>query len=81
MVRMRKTESMKAVTIAVPEDVSKLVPEERMKFFEKEVDDFSAWMAQLKDWKYQGPLTKPERVLLLTYLMQKYEGKIDEEVR
>lgn len=62
----------------VPEEVQRLSREERMKFFEKEVEDFSDWMTRLPDWKYQGPLSKPERVLLLTYLMQKYEGKIDE---
>jgi hypothetical protein len=51
--------------------------EDRRLLFEKEIDRFSAWMRENPDWKQQGALTRPERVLLLTYLMHKYEGHID----
>jgi hypothetical protein len=51
--------------------------EELTELFQKEVDDFSEWMAGNPNWKQQGPLSRPEKVLLVTYLMQKYAGNID----
>lgn len=58
---------------AVHEQKSK---EEKLKVFEEEVSRFSNWLANLSDFKAQGPLSNPERALLLTYLLQKYNGKI-----
>jgi hypothetical protein len=52
-------------------------PEDRRLLFEQEVEEFSVWMTHNPDWKQQGALTRPERVLLLTYLMHKYAGHID----
>lgn len=54
-----------------------MAKEELRKIFEKEIDDFSTWMHNNPDWKQQGPLTRPERVIMLTYLMNKYAGHID----
>jgi len=62
------------VTVAVAGTPSK---EELLKIFTSEIDEFSQWMANNPDWKQQGALTRPERVLLLTYLMQKYAGNLD----
>jgi hypothetical protein len=68
---------MKGVVLTLAEEFKNLSQEELTELFKKEAEDFSNWMARLPDWKYQGPLTKPETVLLTTYLMQKYAGKID----
>ena len=54
-----------------------LSPEGLKTLFEREVDDYSAWLARLPDWKVQGPLSRGERALLLTYLMQKYKGQLE----
>lgn len=67
---------MKTVSIHI-EGEETLSDPDKLAILEKEVDDFDSWMQKLQDWKYQGPLTKPERVLLLTYLMQKHSGHID----
>ena len=57
------------------EELSKLAPTEAQPVFEQEVENFSAWLERgLPDWKWQGPLTKAERILLLTFLMQKHKG-------
>jgi hypothetical protein len=53
---------------------------EKLEILKKEVDDFSVWMTRLPDWKYQGALTRAERVLLITYLVHKSSGKLDEVV-
>jgi len=50
-----------------------------IQLFTKEVDDFSRWLERKPPTMQQGALTKAERVLLLTYLMQKYAGNIDKE--
>jgi hypothetical protein len=65
------------VTVAGAERMSDA---EKLEVFKKEVDDFSLWMSKLPDWKYQGALTRAERVLLITYLVHKSTGKIDEAV-
>lgn len=51
--------------------------EDLLKLFEQEVEDFSQWMEKNPRVMQQGALTRPERVLLLTYLMQKHAGNID----
>lgn len=48
-----------------------------LRTFTQEVDDFSAWLEKAPPALQQGALTKPERILLLTYLMQKYAGNLD----
>jgi len=53
--------------------------EELIKIFEAEIDKFSKWMETQPNWKQQGALTRPERVLLLTYFMQKWAGNIDKK--
>lgn len=55
--------------------------EEMLALFDKEVDDFSKWLAEkCPDVKARGPLSKPERALIKTYLVQKFTGKIDEDL-
>jgi hypothetical protein len=53
--------------------------EELVALFTRDVDDFSKWLETKPSTMQQGALTTPERVLLLTYLMQKYVGNIDKE--
>lgn len=50
---------------------------EKLEVLKKEIDDFSNWMTKLPDWKFQGALTRAERVMLLTYLVHKSSGKLD----
>lgn len=68
---------MKGVSIVLASELSGKTREELVAIFKQEVEDFSAWMERLPDWKYQGPLTSAERILLATYLIQKYTGHID----
>ena len=50
--------------------------EEKSLLFDEEVQRFSHWLSQLSDFKAQGPLSKPEKALLKTYLVHKHLGKI-----
>ena len=68
---------MKAVALTV--DEAYRTKEQQLALFEKEVEQFSQWMAGLKHPLQQGALTQPERVLLLTYLVQKNAGTLDKE--
>jgi len=67
---------MKDVVLKVEANVP-LSHEETLLLFQKEIDDFDRFMQGLKNPLQQGALTKPERVLLLTYLMQKYAGHLE----
>lgn len=51
--------------------------EEISALLDAEVDRFSTFMDNLDDWKAKGALSKPERALIKTYLVQKLTGKID----
>ena len=70
---------MRQVTVVITDNLL-ISDEEKLEVIKKEVDDFSLWMSKLPDWKYQGALTRAERVLLISYLMHKSAGKIDEVV-
>lgn len=61
----------------VPEllDASK---EKRLAAIDDEVERFSKWLERLPDSRASGALSKPERALIKTYLVQKLAGKIDE---
>ena len=50
--------------------------EEKSLIFDEEIQRFSDWLSQVSDFKAQGPLSRPERALIKTYLVQKYSGKI-----
>jgi hypothetical protein len=67
---------MKEVSIGVTW-ITPQSKDEMVKVFSQEVEEFSSWMEKLPDWKQQGGLTRPEKTLLLTYLIQKYVGNID----
>jgi hypothetical protein len=76
---------MKEVTlhIADAKSLADLPPiqakEKLVALFSKELDGFSEWLATSAPDLQQGALTKPERVLMLTYFMQKYAGNLDKE--
>lgn len=50
--------------------------DELLKEVEEEVEKFSTWMANLEDFRARGALNNPEKALLRTYLIQKFQGKI-----
>lgn len=50
-----------------------------VKVFNTEIEKFSKWLETAPMEIQQGALTRPERVLLLTYFMQKYAGNLDKE--
>lgn len=68
---------MKDVVLSISPEVEAPTKEELLKLFQREVEEFSNWMAELPDWKYAGPLMKQEKILLVTYLMQKHAGNLD----
>ena len=41
-----------------------------------EIERFSNWMANLSDWRAAGALSRPEKALLKTYLVNKVTGKL-----
>lgn len=53
--------------------------EELLQIFEKEIDNFSRWMERAPSTLQQGALTKPERIILMTYFMKKLSGELDKE--
>jgi predicted acetyltransferase len=58
-----------------PEDEGK-TKEEISALMDIEVEKFSEWMENLSDWRAKGALSKPEKALVKTYLVQKLQGKI-----
>ncbi len=50
---------------------------ELSELFDQEVERFSKYMATLGDWKSVGPLNPAEKMLIKTFLVQKYTGKLD----
>jgi len=60
------------ITISGLDDKSKV---EILEEVDKEIELFSAFMVSIKDWRAQGALTNPEKVLLRTFLIQKLQGK------
>ena len=50
--------------------------EEVSALLDEEVEKFSVWMENLSDWRAKGALSKPEKALVKTYLVQKLTGKI-----
>jgi hypothetical protein len=53
--------------------------EDQVKVFNTEIEKFSKWLETVPSAVQQGALTQPERILLLTYFMQKYAGHLDKE--
>lgn len=68
---------MKELQLIVPGGKSK---EQLTQLFDQEVEQFSRWMERLADPLARGALMTPEKVLVKTYLIQKYLGSIDEVV-
>ena len=68
---------MPDIILKFSEELESKSKEEKIDLFEKEVDRFSLWISNLQDQRVNGPLSKSERALVKTYLVQKYLGKID----
>lgn len=51
--------------------------DEKSKLFDEEIERFSQFMTNIGDWRAAGPLNSRERILLKTFLVQKYTGKFD----
>jgi hypothetical protein len=73
---------MKEAAVAIVE--TRMAPEhtgaskeEMLKLLDLEVEKFSAFMANLPDWRARGPLNNPEKALLKTYLVHKVAGHIE----
>lgn len=56
---------------------SPLPREEVEKILDREVERFSNFMANLGDWRGSGALSNPEKMLLKTYLIQKYRSRFE----
>jgi hypothetical protein len=67
---------MKEVILKIDESLGELSRPQLADLIKKEVDDFSAFMATLADWKSVGPLAPQERLLVESYLWQKLNGRI-----
>jgi hypothetical protein len=70
---------MADLTIVVSEEHKDKPQEEMSELLDKEVENFSAFMATIGDWKTVGPLNSAERALIKTYLVQKLTGKLDKD--
>lgn len=68
---------MKELTVRFSDEYSGKTKEELLALLEREVDDFSNFMATIGDWKAVGPLNPLERTLIKSYLVHKVNGKID----
>jgi hypothetical protein len=51
--------------------------EEILSVFDQEVERFSKFMETIGDGRIQGGLLPPERVLLKTYLVHKFRGRLN----
>lgn len=67
---------MPNITLTLDPNLEGKSKEEKSVLFDEEVQRFSDWLSQISDFKAQGPLTRPEKALLKTYLIQKYSGKL-----
>jgi hypothetical protein len=68
---------MKDLIVRFSEEHAAKGKEELSLLLDSEIEDFSRFMATIGDWRVAGPLTKMERALVKTYLVQKLTGKID----
>lgn len=64
---------MASIELKAPE----LPKEELSKLFDEEVEKFDREMAKLSPDRGGGPLSKIEKMLIKTYLIQKVTGRID----
>lgn len=67
---------MPNITLKLSDELEAKSKEEKLAAFEVEVDSFSKWLETVSDPRAQGPLSRPERTLVKTYLVQKYLGKL-----
>lgn len=65
-----------SVKWADPTAVDSMSKDQQVALIEREVEGFSAYMSGISDPRAAGPLTKPERALVTTFLVAKLRGKI-----
>lgn len=70
---------MPDVQLILADEHKNKTKEELSILFDQEIERFSKFMATLGDWRSLGPLNNGERMLLKTFLVQKYNGKLDGE--
>jgi hypothetical protein len=68
---------MPDITLLLANSLEGKTKEELSTVFDQEVERFSQYMSNMGDWRSAGPLSKFERALIKTYLIQKFSGKID----
>jgi hypothetical protein len=68
---------MAAIKMSTDLEGAEVPKDELMKLIDAEVDRFSNYMATLADPMARGPLNRPERALVKTYIVQKLRGALD----
>lgn len=67
---------MKDIVIKFTEEQDKKSKAEVSAVIDQEIEDFSQYMASIGNPLESGPLHPAERMLLKTYLVAKYTGKV-----
>jgi len=67
---------MSEINISFSGDLAAQGREPQESAIDREVDTFSAFMANLGDWRSAGPLNAAERALIKSYLVARLTGKL-----
>ena len=65
-----------AVVVTLQPEVAAEDKDAVLKELDDEVESFSQFMGTLGDWRSSGPLSRPEKALIKTYLVHKVRGRI-----
>jgi hypothetical protein len=68
---------MPDVILKLAEEHASKTKEEISRIFDEEVERFSRYMATIGDWRAVGVLNNGERMLIKTFLVQKFSGNVD----
>lgn len=63
------------ITMVLAEAHKDKSPPELLTLFDEEVERFSKFMENLGDWRAQGALSIPEKVLIKTFLVHKFRER------
>lgn len=67
---------MKEIHVAFAEALTGQPREIQEAAIDREVETFSAFMANLGDWRSAGPLNSAERAMIKSYLVARLTGKL-----
>ncbi len=71
----QSAEARSEVSLVLGETFKNKSQAEVLALFDEEVARFSKFMENLTDWRAQGPLSDPEKVLIKTFLVHKYRER------